>query len=267
MKIFHKLLILFSVIILFFNCNKNEDLTEPQTTTRTAEDVREDFKNLVINPGINDFTLESPTENIFWNFRIIKPVGASNTNKRPLVFHLHGGASNLVPDAHKSTECLASPGFEALDAIIISPNSNGKLWYDPSNQIQVLALLELVSTYLPVDTNKKVIMGYSDGGNGSFFFAKYFPTLFSAAIPMATSFNPANTSGVVDKINIPIYAIHGSEDQLFPIDITQGYINKLFTAGTDIQFVTATGLDHYHPCDYVSYVEGAAQWLINSVWN
>jgi len=271
---YYNFLIYISISFLLFNCNNNELFSESNTgepTTepqpRTADDVRADFSNLTINTGINDIVLESPTKNIFWNFRVIMPEGANNTNKRPLVFRLHGGATNIVPDAHKSTDCLVTPGFEGLDAIIISPNSNGKLWYDQVNQVQVLALYELVTSYLPVDTNKTVIMGYSDGGNGSFFYAKYFPTLFSAAIPMATSFNPASTNGTVDKITIPIYAIHGSDDQLFPINITQGYINQLIAAGTDIQFVTATGLDHYSPCDYVSYLQEAAQWLTTMVWN
>jgi predicted peptidase len=269
MKKTYKFFLFLSISLIYFSCNNNDLLIEqePEPTGRTADDVRKDFSNLVIIPGINDITLESATENVFWNFRIIMPEGASDTNKKPLIFSLHGGASNVYPDAHKSSSCLLDSGFDALNPYIISPNSNGKLWYEQANQSQILALLELTSTYLFVDTQKIALTGFSDGGNGSFFFAKYFPTLFSAAIPIATSFNPASTNGNVDKIDIPIYAIHGSDDQLFPIDITQGYIDQLITAGTNIQFITAIGLDHYSSCsEYLTYLQDAAEWL-SSIWN
>lgn len=256
----------FFLFLLLISCGGNETGVESDSP-RTADDVREDFSNLSLNTGVNDLTLESNIDNVFWNFRIVVPEGASDTSKRPLIFNLHGGASNLVPDAHKSSSCLLDSGFDVLNPYIISPNSNGQLWYEQANQSQILALLELASTYLSVDTQKIALTGFSDGGNGSFFFAKYFPTLFSAAIPIATSFNPASTNGNVDKINIPIYAIHGSDDQLFPIDITQGYINQLITAGTNIQFITATGLNHYSSCsEYLTYLQDAAVWL-TAIWN
>lgn len=254
--------------LLLFNCNKNENFNTPKNQgPRTADDVRTDFSNLDINPGINDITLESNIENVFWNFRIIVPQNASNTNKKPLIFSLHGGAQNYLPDAHKSTDCLITPGIEGIiDAFVVSPNSNGKLWYDPANQSQILALYDLMTSYLPIDTSKIAITGYSDGGNGSWFYSQYFPSLFSAAIPMATSYNTAKSDGSIEKINIPLYVIHGADDQLFPLATTQEYVNASIAAGSNIQFVVAANLNHYQPCDYVSYLRDAASWLA-TLWN
>ena len=252
-------------IILLLCCAPNETGQEP-FVPRSADDVREDFKNLDLDAGINDITLESAVENVFWNFRVIIPEGIDSNSNVPLIMRLHGGARNSSADAHKSTNCLVGPAFENTDAIIISPNSNGELWYDQNNQVQVLALIDLATTYLPIDANKVVIMGYSDGGNGSFFFAQYYTSLFAAAIPMATSYNPVNSNGIVEKIDIPIYAIHGSNDQLFPIEVTQGYINQLIDAGTDITFSVAPGLDHYSVCDYLSYLNNAVDWLETTIW-
>jgi len=269
----------FSVIVLLFasviSCNKpNSNFVDPQNDDdvvelpRTADDVREDFQNLNLQPGINDVSIESLTEGFFWTFRVIVPVGASETNKKPLIFSLHGGAQNIIPDAHKNTDCLISPGLDGIiDAYIISPNSNGKLWYDQSNQIQILALYDLATSYLPIDTTKTAITGYSDGGNGSWFYSQYFSNMFSAAIPMATSYNTAKSNGTVEKINIPLYVIHGADDLLFPVETTQGYVDASIAAGSDIHFVIAPYLDHYEVCDYVPYLRDAAQWLADTVWN
>jgi predicted peptidase len=258
-------LILLLVVVGLISCGGNNDDSNP--LDRTAEDVISDFQNLNIQPGVNDLVLESTVSGVFWNFRIIAPEDASEANKRPLVLSLHGGAANIAPNAHKSTGCLVEPAFEALNAYIISPNSNGFYWYDQRNQVQVLALLDLAKTYLPIDETKVVITGYSDGGNGSWFYAQYYSDLFSAAIPMATSYDTEVSDGVVPKINIPLYVIHGENDDLFPLAQTAEWVNQSKNAGSSIEFVVALGLDHYEICDYVDYLTTATNWLQNEVWS
>ena len=130
-----------------------------------------------------------------------------------------------------------------------------------------MALLDLAITYLPIDPTKVLITGYSDGGNGSWFYAEYFSELFSAAIPMATSYNPKDSEGVVPKLNIPLYVIHGENDDLFPLAQTQEWVNLLITAGSSIEFVIASGLTHYQFCEYASYLEDAVGWVQTGVWN
>lgn len=251
--------------LLLVGCSDSKD-EDPVDIERTEEDVRNDFKNLIVNTGVNDFSLESNNENFFWDFRIIAPDGASSSNKRPLIISLHGDATSNS-DAYKATACLVQPGVEDLNAYIISPSSKGFLWYDAPNQNQILALLDLVKSNLHIDETKVVITGYSDGGNGSWFFAQYYSSSFSASIPMASSYNPINTNNVVQKINIPMYVIHGSADSLFPVEITEGYVNETNAAGSDIDFVIADGLIHTAPCDYVSYLQDAGTWLTTDVWN
>lgn len=245
--------------------NDNEDTPSPPS--RTEADVREDFNNLVINDGINDLRLESNNPNFFWDFRIIAPIGANTSNRRPLIISLHGDATIDSNIAYKATACLAEPGLESLGAYIISPSSKGFLWFDAPNQNQIIALVDLAKSRFPIDADKVAVTGYSDGGNGSWFFAQYYTNLFSASIPMASSYNPINGAGVVQKIDIPMYVIHGSEDALFPIAITEGYVEGSNAVGSNIEFVVADGLIHTAPCDYVSYLEDAALWLSSDIWN
>ena len=54
---------------------------------------------------------------------------------------------------------------------------------------------------------------------------------------------------------------------LFPIETTKGYVDASIAAGSDIQFVTAEGLGHFEPCEYVPYLKEAVTWLETEVWN
>jgi predicted peptidase len=251
-------------IIVALSCSSSGEEEAPPVE-RTANDVIEDFKKLTINPGVNDLSLESTFSGYFWDFRLIAPQNSSSTDKKPLILRLHGSARSNAPEAHKSTDCLVEPGFENVDAYILSPNSKALQWYEDANVFQILALVDLVKTYLNVDINKTAVMGYSDGGNASWYFAQFYPELFKAAIPIATSYDTTTSAGVT-KIDIPLYVIHGEEDDLFPIEVTEGYVNASKDAGTDVTFVRAPGLVHNKPCDYVPYLKDAVAWLENSVW-
>ena len=271
LKFFMKPFLLFSLVFSLISCGGGDDdgpdnPPDVPDLPRSAQDVIDDFNNLPINIGTNDLVLESLVEGVFWNFRLIVPEGATAANKRPLVLRLHGAAQADSPTAHQSTSCLVEPGFEGKDVFILSPNSNGDLWYEQTNIVQVLALLDLTTSNLNIDSDKVVLTGYSDGGNGSWFFAQYYTNLFSAAIPMATSYNTASSSGAVNKINIPLYVIHGSEDDLFPLETTQGYVDESIAAGSDITFVVADGLVHNEPCTYLDEFKLAVAWLETEIW-
>ncbi|MEO9893520.1 dienelactone hydrolase family protein [Aurantibacter sp.] len=270
MNYFNKnILVLISITLLNLSCSSDSepsDPVDPEPTVRTADDVIKDFQAIDFQPGINDVTLESTTIGLFWKFRVVVPTDVA-LNDLPLIFNLHGGAQNVDDNLHKNTECIISPGLEGiLDAYIISPNSNGELWYSQNNQIQIIALHDLVTTHLSIDTDKVGITGYSDGGNGSWFYAQFYSTLFSVAIPLATSYNTISNTGEYNPLDVPVYVIHGEEDELFLLETTQNFINESIEAGSDIQFVIAPELDHYQVCDYMPYFKEGARYLATEVW-
>lgn len=251
----------FLILLLFsFSCSTKEDSPYNQ---RTYNDVRSDFSSLVFNEGVNDVTLLS-VNNFLWSFRVNIPNVDFTNNKRPLIIDLHGFSGDNT-DAHKTTSCYIQTGFSSLDGIIISPNAGNNLWEDLINQEQILSLVDLAVTYLPVDASKIVITGYSAGGNGSWFLGESQPNVFSAAIPISSSYN-TTTGGVSRLMEIPFYVIHGEDDDYFPLQLTQDWVNATISAGSDITFVIAPGLNHFEPCNYAPYIEEAAQWLVNDVW-
>lgn len=269
LSLYIKSILFASVFILFIGCGGGGDDgpdIDPPPVPRTIQDVIDDFNDLTINEGTNDLKLETLVKGVFWNFRIIVPEGASSSNLRPMVVRLHGAAQSGSATAHQSTSCLVEPAFEGKNVFILSPNSGGLLWSERANIDQILVLHDLVTNRFDIDTDKIVMTGYSDGGNGSWFFAQYAENLMSAAIPMATSYFVKDGTGSVVKINVPLYIIHGSEDDLFPVELTKAYVDEHIAAGTDARFVVADGLVHNDPCAYEAELKKAVDWLYSDVW-
>jgi predicted peptidase len=162
---------------------------------------------------------------------------------------------------------MVEPGLASLNAIIVSPNGYLYQWYQSPNVTQVLTLVNLAKKFWPIDTNKIAVTGFSNGGNGSWFFAETQPEVFSGAIPMASSYNTYDLNGDPRYIETPLYVIHGEYDSLFPLDSTENWVNATASAGTNITFVVADTLEHYEPCEYTPYLQEASLWLSEDIWN
>ena len=258
-----KMLVCASLFLLFGCSSDSPPKTDANPKEITFADVEAAFSELEVKTGTNDFSLKVPG-NLTWDFRVIAP-DLSDGIKKPLFVHLHG-ASGGDADAHKATSCYMEPGLENIEAFVISPNGGVELWHEPVNQSQVMGLVTFALKYWEVDPDKVVVAGYSNGGNGSWFFAETQPEGFSAGIPMASSYSTTNTGGGARKIDTPLYVIHGENDELFPLAQTQTWVEQSVDAGSRIEFVVAPGLTHNIPCDYVDYLQDAVEWVETEVW-
>lgn len=264
-------LLFFTLIYSFVGCSDSfleNEVAPPQETIEfpalTIEQIETAFSELSVQTGINDFSIRI-ANNQTWDFRLISPEITDN-ELVPLFVNLHGGALTPRDDAHKGTACLIEPALENTKAYILSPNSNGLLWYDSANKSQVFNLVRFAIKYLNVDSERVVVTGYSDGGNGSWFLSDAHPELFSAGIPMASAYGLSYENGILQKTKIPLYAIQGEFDELFPFTNTESYVELSVAAGSDITLVKAIGLSHGVPCDYLPYLKDAIEWLKTSVW-
>lgn len=252
-------LFLISSLSIVIACSKDDDQPEGP---RTFDDVEADFQAIDLSPGIEDIELELPDGEIY-KFRVISPE-RSNNERRPFILALHGASSS--PDAHKNTACYVEPGLESLDAFILSPYAEGGLWFSQTNQNMIGNLMYLTLKHWPIDAGKIAVTGYSNGGNASWLFAKFQASTLSAAIPMASSYDVYELDSTVTKWDVPLYVIHGEEDELFPVEQTREWVEATVAAGSDVTLVVAPGLGHYVPCSYVPYLKDAASWLQNEVW-
>lgn len=141
------------------------------------------FSKIQFKEGTRDVTLTN-NYNKRWKMRVNFPGETQEENS--LVVALHwAGAGNTYKEFN---DCLALPGLEVLNAIIGSPEGESQLWSTGNNIEKVLSIIANAPKYWNVDAEKIAVAGYSNGGNGNWYFAQQHPELFSAAIPMASAY-------------------------------------------------------------------------------
>lgn len=240
---------LHAVIILFFSitsCNTNKNTLTGLKLTK----LEKRFNKVDTSPGKRNVSL-SVSDNDKWNMRICFP--EESTKKNMLVIALHWGGGGKAFE--KFSSCLVEPAMSNLNAIIISPDSEYLSWNDPHNEDKILQLVAMAKRFWNVDPSNIIVLGYSNGGIGSWYFADKYPEIFRAAIPIASMYKP------VKKIDVPLYVIHGEKDELFKIDEIRSAVDLSIEYGTKIKLITNINYSHYMACDYVEELKKVAMWL------
>ncbi len=202
------------------------------------------LKKLAPASGVRDLTLPM-TDGRDWPVIVSIPEGEGPF---PLVMALHwaGGGSTY----REFAECLALPGMDSLRAIVIAPSAEGTHWVTPENERRVIDLVRQARKRWPVDGEKIILTGYSNGGIGSWLFAAKYPKLFRAAIPLAGSYDPR-------RVDVPLYVLHGEKDELFPVADARMNLDLARGKGGRIHWTVVPNLSHYQACSYVTALRGA----------
>lgn len=179
-------------------------------------------------------------------------------NPRPLVVFLHGasGANSL----DRLAECLLEPGLAPVQPVILAPVSASPRWWVGSDARFVLGLVDAAVQKWPLQANRVVVVGYSDGGIGAWSFIRLYPEVFSAAIPIASS------PSIMGASSRPVHAIHGQRDELFAIGAVQQEVDLLQREGSDVTLTVNAQGTHFDACGYAAELRSAAKWLVESAW-
>jgi hypothetical protein len=240
------------VISLFVAC-----LPDDESTPRFMGDVvikEGEIENISIDPGTKNVSLALNNDLVF-NLKIHFPDTLMNS---PLVLALHWAGNGDEYNVYG--ECQAIEGLKNTDAIIVIPSSPGGFWWDPQMEILLMDMLDKMLNTWPVDDNKVVITGYSNGATATWLYAKNYPDVFSAAIPVSGFYETGLLFG------IPVYAIHGELDELYPLGNVENTIQSSINKGSDIRLIVATDLTHSDGCLFSPFLAEAGQWLLTEVW-
>lgn len=150
-----------------------------------------------------------------YNYLLYMPKDYSKQKKKyPLVIYLHGGSqkgNDLSKLKGYGLPYLVSKG-ENFDFIIASPQCPDNKFWSTDNWFDSL-YTDLITKYR-IDTNRVYLTGISMGGYGTYIVAMDFPNKFAALVPMCGGCNDSDTSRICNLNKIPIWAFHGTADDL-----------------------------------------------------
>lgn len=185
-------------------------------------------------------------------YRIYRPENYENNGKLPLILALHGAGNRGDDNKNTLSQAFTIPFINNdanfLNSIIIVPQCaaapNAWVDYDvssgcysakeisESNELNAAYnLIKLYSTLPWVDEKRIYVIGLSMGGYGTFDIAARHSDLFAAAVPICGA-GPIDDESISNLKNVPIYAFHGTLDDIVKYEISTPIIyNKIVNAG------------------------------------
>jgi predicted peptidase len=173
---------------------------------------------------------------------------ANLVERMPLVLLLHGsserGNDNSAQLSNGVAELLGSETATARFACFyVVPQCPEKLHWvkadlhsghyvlppEPSEPLSAaVELLESILNSHPIDPQRVYIIGFSMGGFGVWDLLSRWPDRFAAAVPICGG---ADENAVVAARAVPVWAFHGADDPLVPVEYSRRAVAALRAAG------------------------------------
>jgi len=248
-------LLCFSILTITTSCKSGLD-------TRGSKDYISSinvasFKAIPLTPGNIISTIKVNDKESEWKYDLTIPK-IKEGEKVPLFILLHGGVGGK--NYTKFSNCLVAPALQDAGGFIFSPSGAWRTWTLDYLEKRILDFIDLAKEHWPIDPNKIILVGYSNGAMAGWKYAKDYESIFSGMILMGSNCK------VKEKLNIPIYAIQGTEDKFFSIKKARKRIAEAKTLGCNITFIEAEGNTHLKACEYQEVLKTSISWMEKEVW-
>ena len=200
-------------------------------------------------------------------YLLFKPKGFQPEQSYPLVLSLHGGAprrhfEDLVEPylpglAYGLGRFVSDETQDKHPCFVLAPWSNEKNW-DEENIGLIMALLASLEREFHIDTNRIYVTGQSMGGWGTWSIITDHPETFAAAVPICGGGEPGRAGRAK---NIPIWAFHGTADQVVPVGYTRQMIAALNRAGSKPLYWEYKDADHAGTAERAYCEPELVEWL------
>ena len=145
----------------------------------------------------------------------------------PLILFLHGagerGNDLELVKKHGPPKLIAAG--KDFPLIVVSPQCPKERWWEP---IELVALLDELSSKYKVDSDRIYVTGLSMGGFGSWRLASYAPDKFAAIAPICGGGEKYWTRRFA---HLPVWAFHGAKDTGVPPERSQMMVDELKKKG------------------------------------
>jgi predicted esterase len=169
-----------------------------------------------------------------------------NTKRFPLVIWLHGSGGSGDDNQKQmggATGAFTKGENQAERACFVlapqCPDSATGWKNEVANNLMAL-IAELVDK-LPIDETRLYLTGSSMGGFGTWSLAAKYPDVFACAVPLCGGGDPKNAEALK---NVPVWAWHGDEDEMVPIERDRVIVAALKAIGGNTRFTELPGQGH-----------------------
>ncbi len=195
-------------------------------------------------------------------YTLTVPEGYDSKQPAALVLALHPGGDRPPYYGGQFVGSVFGPGVADLRPIIVAPDCPAPSWADPLAERAVLALLEQVMKDYTINRKRVLIVGFSMGGRGTWYFSARHADLFTAAIPIAGS---TKGEDVAKLATIPTYIIHSERDEVVPFQPAKQVAQELKQLGRPVEFEALGNATHFAMQAYVPALRRAVTW-VQSQW-
>lgn len=153
----------------------------------------------------------------------------------PLTYRLAKGYGLVV--------CLHGAGFtgEAYlerwqarlgeDYVLACPTVPLGAWFTRGAEELVLATIRSVQRRYHIDPDRIFLTGMSNGGIGAWVIGMHHAPLFAGLAPMASGLDNVLMPFLANLRSTPIYIIHGTKDQVMPVELSRTITEELTRQG------------------------------------
>lgn len=187
-------------------------------------------------------------------YHVYLPAGYSADRNWPVVLFLHGAGERGKDGVRPLNVGLGTMLRRGIDlpAIVVFPQcedinsryltgwlANGP---DGSRAREILASVEREYS---VDTDRRILVGWSMGGYGAWDWALHDPDHWSAILALAGGGDPESPRiSALAESKTPVWAIHGSDDALIPAKRSREMVEAVSAAGGTAIYTKLPGVGH-----------------------
>jgi len=187
--------------------------------------------------------------------------------KYPLVVYLHGGTGVTVNSKGEKAYEMLSPLIDSIQLFLASPSADRTTrWWSSNGLYRILQTVRYMKLRYPVDDSKVFLAGVSDGAAGCWAAINCINGPFAGFIAISGYGGIIPSTGIeLYPSNIsqrPIYNINGGMDQLYPLNIVNGFLDYMQSQGATI--TRSIHPDEAHGFDYRGKEFGALCTILRS---
>jgi pimeloyl-ACP methyl ester carboxylesterase len=135
---------------------------------------------------------------------------------------------------------MVGPLVDSCEAIVASPTATAQApWWSAAGLGRILQTVRFMSLHFPVDYERVVLVGVSDGAVGCYAASCAIPGPFAGFVAVSGYGGMLPSLGVAvipgNMMQRPFYNIHAGQDRLFPLAQVNTFLDQLAAEGMRVE--------------------------------